>query len=272
VKDQANNLESVTGEKKNRWDVIPGALPFALFGIAMMLGKSSLPIHAAYPELGFFIVVLIGLVIGLAKGFPRWAYSYLGWSMVMSWSWMMMPMYTFQTYRPPVTHNQLIGWWSWTPFILTLGIGLLLARSFRPIRQMLLGIWRDWTLASFMIYTFVAFVVLIYDENHHPYLFLFMTASTIIFSASVWIYMQSIDTRKRALALLSGFVLAFATMYICDATWDWHNGYPRTIKFELEYEIVSSYAVFLVFYGLILLMPVLVGFIRSIVVNKETMT
>ncbi len=260
--------ETSTDGGANHWNALIGALPFALFGVASMIGKSRLPFHMAYPNLVFYVIVLLGLLLGLIKGFPRWAYSYLGWSLVFAWWWTDMGTYGLRIFGFRIDYWT---WQIWVPLLATLGLALLWTRSLHPFRQLVRGIWENWTNLSLMIYTFIAFVVLIYDENHHPYLFLFMTASTIIFSASVWFFLQSVDMRKRAISLFSGFVLAFATSYICDATWDRHNGYPRTIKFEFDYETVSSYAIFLVFYGLILLLPVLVGFIKS-TVNKETMT
>jgi hypothetical protein len=257
-------------KRTNHWDAIVGTLPFALFGIATMIGKSRLPFHAGYSDLAFCAVMLNGLVIGLAKGFPRWAYSYLGWSMVMSWSWTMMPMDTFRNSYSPITHNQLLGWWSWIPFLIAIGIGLLFARSFRPIRQLILGIWQDWTLASFMIYTFVAFVLLIYDENHHLYLFLFMIASTVILSASAWFFLRSIDTREQVASLLAGFVLSFTVMMIGESTWDWRTyyGHPRA-TFVAEYMSALRFGAFLVFYGMILFLPALLGPIRNAINNRR---
>jgi hypothetical protein len=144
-----------------------------------------------------------------------------------------------------------------------IGIALIWTRSLHPLRQLVRGIWRDWTLASFAIYTLFASVLLGYDENRHPYLFLFMIVSTIILSTSVWFFLRSIDTRKRVLSLLSGFVLAFAVSYISDATWDWHAyyGYPKPPA-EPMYMLILRYAAFLVFYGAILFLPALLGLAR----------
>jgi len=268
VTNEKMETEASTDGGASRWGALVGTLPFALFGIASMLSRTQYPFNTAYSYLAFYAVVLLGLLIGMIKGFPHWAFSYLGWSLVFAWWWSNIGTYGLKIFGFQINYW---SWQAWLPFLAAFGLALLWTRSLHPFRQLIRGIWENWTYLSLMIYTFIAFVVLIADENHHPYLFLFMTASTIILSASVWFFMQSVDMRKRAISLFSGFVLAFATSYLCDATWDRHNGYPRTIKFEFEYETVSSYAIFLVFYGLILLLPVLVGFIKS-TVNKETMT
>jgi uncharacterized membrane protein YozB (DUF420 family) len=133
----------------------------------------------------------------------------------------------------------------------------------------MLGIWQDWTLASLMIYTFVAFVLLIYDENHHPYLFLFMTASTIILSAGAWLFLRSGETRKRVASLLAGFVLAFTVLFVCESTWDWHAyyGYPKPPA-GTEYMSAVRFGVFLAIYGVILFLPALAGLTRS-AINKS---
>jgi hypothetical protein len=119
-----------------------------------------------------------------------------------------------------------------------------------------------------MIYTFVAFVLLIYDENHHPYLLLFMGASTIIFSVSAWIYIQSINTRGKVVSLLSGFVLAFLAMLICESAWDWVK-YSSNPSIAAGYRTPLIYGAFVVFYGFILFLPALIGLMKS-TFNKET--
>ena len=109
------NLESIVDEEMDRWDAILGIFPFALFGLVGILDKAHFPYIDLYHFLAFKAIVQLGLLIGFAKGFSRWTYSYLGWSMTMYWWWMGMPMYAISNRYSPITYNQLLDWWSWIP-------------------------------------------------------------------------------------------------------------------------------------------------------------
>ena len=86
------------------------------------------------------------------------------------------------------------------PAYRTIGIALLWTRSFLPLRQLVRGIWQDWTLLSLAMYTFVGWMALIYDENRHPYLFAFMIGSTLAVSAGAWIFLHERQTRRQIIA------------------------------------------------------------------------
>jgi hypothetical protein len=255
-------------EKMPRGELILGTLPFALYGLVSILTKTEFPFWSAY--LSFFIFILLGLLIGVVKGFPRWTYSYLGWSMVMSWYWSMMPIFIQNVYSP-VTHNQLWGWRSWIPLLVTLGIGSLVARSLHPLRQLFRGIWQDWTSLTLMMYTFGAFVHLIYDENHHPYLFAFMIGSTLVLSIGAWIFLQNANTWKRIASILSGFIAASFIDTICYANWDAaaYYGLPKDPPEAWYVSARESVAMF-AFWSVILFWPALVGLVRSITKGGKT--
>ena len=259
--------KSVITGSTSHWDALIGALPFVLFGITSMVGKPIIPFLGIYAGLVFYVSVLLGLLIGLIKGAPRWTYSYLSWSLVFAFWWSNMGTFGLKIFGFRIDHWT---WQIWPPFLAVIFIALFWTRSLHPLRQLVRGIWKDWLLISFTIYTLFASFLLGYDENHHPYLFLFMIASTIILSTSVWFFLRSSDTRKRVLSLLLGFVLAFAVTIICDATWDWHAyyGYPKPPA-EAVYVSVIRYVAFLVFYGGILFLPTLLDVIRRAPATEE---
>ena len=251
----------------SHWDALIGTLPFLLFGIASMIGKLRIPFLGIYAGLVFYAIVLLGLLIGMIKGVPRWTYSYLNWSLVFAFWWSNMGTPGLKIFGLQINHWT---WQIWIPLFATISIAFLWTRSFHPLRQLIRGMWQDWILVSFMIYTLFASFLLGYDENHHPYLYLFMIASTIIFFASVWFFLRSSDTRKRVLSLLLGFILAFAVTCISDVTWDYfaYFGYPKPPA-EAAYILVIRYVAFLVFYGGILFMPSLLGGMRHKSATEE---
>jgi hypothetical protein len=269
------NEKVESGSTVNRgtsyWDALIGTSPFALFGIASMLSRTQYPFNTAYTYPAFYAAVLLGLLIGMIKGFPRWAYSYLGWCMVMAWWWMSMPVFRFNDPTYAMRHNQLISWWSWTPFLITLGIGLLLARSIHPIYNMIQGVWQDWTLLSLAIYAFVAFASLIYDENHHPYLFAFIAATTIAVCLVVWEFMKSDSSWKRVVSLLAGFVIAFVLSNISYATQNYAGYYnlppsPPQAWYTKAFDGIISWTVL---YSGIMYWPALIGLVRHIINNRQ---
>ena len=262
--------KSAANEGASHWDAFNGMLPFVLFGVTCMFTKMDLPIHGGYPYLVFFAIALLGLLIGLVKGFPRWAYSYLGWSMVMSFWWMGMPTDTFKNSYSPITHNQLLGWWSWVPFLITIGIGLLVVRSIHPLRKLITDIWKDWTLLSLGLYTFGSFIFLLFDENHHPYLFAFMLATTLVIAASIWAYMKSTSIAKRVVAILSGYMASYSIVRICDATWDWaaYYGFPSSPPKPWYLELTGMIGM-IVFWSAIMFWPALIGLVRYFINNRQ---
>ena len=266
----------VTNEKTNfqskttRWDALIGTLPFGLFGIASMIGKIRLPFWGIYADLVFYVIVLLGLLIGLIKGVPRWAYSYLGWSLVFAWWWSNMGTVGLKIFGFQINYWT---WQIWLPFLLTVGIALLWTRSLHPLRQLVRCIWQDWTYLSLMIYTFVAFVSLIYDENHHPYLLIFMAASTLVICMTVWVFLQSASSCKRVIALIAGFVVTLILSNISYlnnmsyVTQDYapYYGLPP----QPWYTALNGVIGWTILYSGIIFWPALIGLVRHIINNRQ---
>lgn len=258
-------VESTVGAEMKRRDAILGTLPFALFGLLCILTKIELPIHVGYLYLVFSASSVLGLMVGLAKGFPRWAYSYLGWSILMSWWWMMMQVDSL------ITQNQRLGFWAWIPLLAAVGLGALFARSLHPLRQLVRGIWGDWTYLSLMIYAFAAFALLIYDENHHPYLPAFMTASTLAICLAVWGFLQSDSNWKRVVSMLAGFVTALVLNNIAYATWDYaaYYGLPPSPPQPWYTAAFAGIIGWTLFWLGIMFWPALIGLVRRVVNGRS---
>lgn len=259
--------KDIISEGTNHWDALIGTLPFILFGIASMIGKIRLPFWGIYADLVFYVIVLLGLLIGLIKGVPRWTYSYLGWSLVFTWWWSNMGTVGLKIFGFQINYWT---WQIWPPFLLTIGIALLCKRSFHPLRQLVRGIWQDWTLLSFAMYTFIGWMALIYDENHHPYLFAFMSASTFAISAGAWFFLYQLKTRNRIAALISGFMAVAIIGAICESTWDWRAYYGLPPQPPVAWYI-SALKILVVgtFWVMILFWPALVGLARRAFNNRQ---
>jgi hypothetical protein len=114
------------------------------------------------------------------------------------------------------------------------------------------------------MYTFVGFAMLLYDENHSPYLIVFMTVSTLTISASVWAFMRRSKASSRFIALLTGFVVALTIDRICGTTWDFaaYYGLPATPPAPW-YDSIFEIMVLTVIWSGIVIWPALIGLVRS---------
>ena len=202
-----------------RWQAFWGILPFLAFGISSMIDKMDhifLP-HRQYAEMATYGLALVGLLIGWIRGFPLWSYSYLGWSLLLAWSNTNISIY-----------GVYWGYQVWIPFGITVLTALLWTRSFAPLKKLLQDSWNDWTRLSLAMFTFGGFVWLTYDENHHPYLILFILASTLAIASSIWFFLRSSSTQGRILSIIAGFIIGMIISNVSYATWDMYAYYGLT--------------------------------------------
>jgi hypothetical protein len=208
---------------------IPGALaavfPFLAFGAASLVSKLNLvnpgpPLIPFWqtlvlsPYLVFNWIILGGLGVGIFKGFPRWTYSYLLWALLFGWWWTNMSSFGYHW------HYHI-----WLPFSAAIAVPLLLKRSLQPLKALGRGFWRDWTLLALGLYIFYCSVYLIADENHHPYLLLFISFSTLVTCLGAWGYFRQVRPLRRVLALLGGLLGVIVLGIISESTWDYRAYY-----------------------------------------------
>ena len=237
-------------EGTGRGEALLAVLPYVLFGIISIISKLD-PDLGVLPYAAFDLFALIGLTIGGIKGYPRWSYCYLGWAGMLSLLWNMAPL------------NPLSGF---IPFSLAIGIPLLWWRSLAPLRELFRGIWKDWTRLSLALFSFAGYVLIIYDENHHPWLFAFMLASIAAISAAVWIFIRNQNAWGRVLALVAGFVATWLIGTISDSTWDVnaYYGIPPGPPEPLTSKILGTLAIIPVWL-MILFWPVLIGLVHQVI-------
>jgi hypothetical protein len=201
------------------------ALPFLAFGIASLVSKLeffhtypvSLPLWQILlidPYLVFNWLMLVGLGVGILAGFPRWAYSFLGWTILFAWWWSDMGFY-----------GHSMDWKIWLPLLAVFVIALLVRRSWQPLRALLAGLWMDWTLLSLSLYILCGWTFMLSDENHNPYLLVFIAATTLALSLGAWGYFRSTSPLRGVLALVGGFFLTILLAVINNATWDYRAYY-----------------------------------------------
>ena len=68
-------------------------------------------------------------------------------------------------------------------------------------------------------------VFMLYDEDHHPYLLVFIAATTLAISLGAWGYFSTASPMRRVLALGGGLFLAAVLGGISNTTWDYRTYY-----------------------------------------------
>ncbi len=233
-------------------------LPFLLYGLAAMLQQAWHPAVSAFPPvwelylkipyLWFASACLIGLFIGLLSGFPRWAQAYLGWTLYFCGWWSNMSTYTHR--------------WDAKVWLGPLGVlllAVLVRRSLRPLRKMLSSLWQDWTLPSFALFIFYCGVSILFDENHHPLLLLFMAAVMLAGAAGAWAYYRLRFAFPRVFTLGAALVAMALLQIWCYGSWDYRAYYnlPPGPKFDLGTLWITLVVV------VVMLVPALAAWLRA---------
>lgn len=203
-------------------EALAGMVPFLAFGLTTVLYDVLLHLYPVWfwEFAACYAVLLIGLGVGWGKGFPRWSYPYGGLALVLTWSWMGIPAENLWAHNIWILkrYNQLLGWRAWIPFLLMGVIALLLTRSVRPLRQLLTGVWHDWTRLPFGLYGVMPMLVWInFDEVSATYAVPYEVASTLVLAAGALAYVRSARTSQGALALLTSMTLSWAVATMAPA-------------------------------------------------------
>jgi hypothetical protein len=240
-----------------RWQALIGTLPFLCFGFISMIGKIDQFNNTSvlFIYLAFYLLVLSGLLIGWTREFPLWSYGYLGWSLLFALWWLSMRI-----------NGIFLGPYTWLIFWVVVLIAIIWTRSFSPIKRFFFDIWHDWTRLTLAMYTFIAFVFLIYDENHHPYLFIFMSASALVISAGAWFFLRSPRLLGRVASILGGLFTGYVLSTICDRTWDAASYYnipegPAAPWFMTAFRTIMMLSFFIA----VLLWPVIISLYQRMI-------
>ncbi|MFL7892937.1 MAG: hypothetical protein ACK2UM_16340 [Anaerolineales bacterium] len=235
-----------------RWQALIGVVPFFAFGLVVMIGKmdqfSQVP--ADLIDMIFYLLVLSGFLVGWIRGFPLWSYGYLGWALLAAWL---------------NTNSMIFGFKQghsiWIPFGVVILIALVWTRTFDPVKILMRDIWNDWTRLTFVMYCLAAFMCLIYDENHHPYLLLLIGATILIVTAGAWFFLRSSNILGRILSVVVSCFAASIPMAISYLTWDWraYFGLPTA---ETWYDNLGMAPMGYLFLLMILFWPALIGLIQ----------
>jgi hypothetical protein len=241
-----------------RWQAFLGMLPFLAYGLASMLSEMDnlFDLRTYYAFIAFYLLALVGWLIGWVRGFPLCSYGYFGWSLVFAWWWTGMR-----------THGFDWGYLIWIPFGIMILIALVWTRSLKPLKNFFGAIWQDWSRLMLAMFALETWVMMIFDENRHPYLLAFIMASSLFASGGVWFYLRSSTLRGRIFSFLGSFIGTTIVSNIAWATWDWHAyyGFPQP---EHWYQDWGISVIGVIFWFVILFWPALIGLVRRMIIRR----
>jgi hypothetical protein len=207
-------LESYMGDEHLTWiGLLAGLWPLIFLGPIMAV-TPYLPRDASR-LLNFetplwmatvFASLLIGILAGWRKGFPRWVYPYL---VILFFALVIPPMGRLGTLLGPDRFNK------WVPTVILpfsfIGFGaaaLFVASRIPPLRKIYHDVRTDWTRLSFGFLAYPAWAMGFYGGDHLPTFgpAVWLPAVVLVLGAAVYLICRSRWTR--ILALLAALLLA----------------------------------------------------------------
>jgi hypothetical protein len=255
-------------------ETVAGMIPFLLHPIVFVFGSAMAALVKDWnPSEPVLLTVSSALaliyagafmtVLGMSwvKGFPRWCYPY--WALGLAFSALLVGAATpgLRIFGHTFGRNELWGWRAWIPLLVVAAVVLLLSRSVRPLRQLVTGVWHDWTRLSFGFYGLLPLALMIvFDEVHgeEPY----VAVLGVILAVGALAYMRSARTWQRALALWGGLTLTWALSTVYLAIY-WHGRQEFWMKVPGNgYETARGMLIALGILVALMLAPALLGLLR----------
>lgn len=195
------------------------ALAVFLIPAGIILLSAVTRIHAGelIPRL-MLVCLLLGLVAGLIKHFPRWSLPYLGLifsAIVFAYlfQWKAERIATAMASRFVLQPNNelgrlfLTGFWQgvvWLSLFALVGLLILILRLIPRCRPWVYRLREDWTQLSYLLYGSAILAVTLTFEEYSAEKTPFILAALICMAAGAWSYLHSSRPQQGFLALLVG--------------------------------------------------------------------
>lgn len=201
--------------------VLYGGLNFLIYNHMTQVSLSRILIIGNFAFMAAVeLIVGIGLVVGWARGFPRWSYAYLG----------MMCHFSFFLSSFTVD-NRPYRLYAWAPVAIAALVALVVTRSLRPLARFFQGIWQDWSLLSLTLYAFAIPILSIIDfDGRYGWRELGgLLVLTVIISGGVIGYMRLHTSLARVAALDTAVIMIFIWGWTVN-NWDFPSANPRDLR------------------------------------------
>jgi hypothetical protein len=192
-------------------------IPFGLFGLSWALSNSGWAIPH-FIETFFLIASILSMFallgVGWVKEFPRWSFPAVGFCLLVSLYFMMVCI--------PNISDELLGFWAWTPLLVTVIICLMFKPKLEPLKKFFQKIKEEPGLILFALYGFAPFFLfLLCDEIQSVSVLPVILLSTVILAAGIYFFLKSEKKKIRLFSiLLSGALATVLTFGFCYWFWE----------------------------------------------------
>jgi hypothetical protein len=208
-------LGSSLGEERLSWiGLLAGVWPFIFLGPIMAVapylpGKTSqlLTYEAPLWLATVFLSLLIGIIAGWRKGFPRWVYPYL----VILFAVIVVPLMGRLSlllgpdrFSPWVGAAILLG-----SFLGLVAAALFLVSRIPPVRKIFRDVRNDWTRVSFGMFAYLAFATGFYGGDHLPPFGPAVWLPAVVVVLGALAHLISRSRWARSLALIAALLISF---------------------------------------------------------------
>ncbi len=237
-------------------------LGLAFFAVPILghLEKLLFGYNTITNQIGHFLLltviagVIVMIIMGITKGFPRWTLPYFSSSIIgVVMLTVVFPIwglfaddirrlvkYHTKTLAARIQYSALLGGFFWLVAFIVLALIIVLLMIWPRTRALAQRIRKDWTLASFMIYSALVFnLELIFQE--YAYDEAWKISCLVFLFLGAWVYFKIADQRKRILSLFAGaalvyWIAAVGKWYLVPLqTWGAFHGYQYEIYRRFEF-------------------------------------
>jgi hypothetical protein len=198
--------------------VVLGLLPLVVLGLGttareLPTAPGQAGVLFAISFMGTYPVVLMGLLWGWLKGFPRWVYPYLAYGIAFA-------VYLSHAATPgltilnvPMWDRDLWGWRAFVPLGIVTVLALLLSKPpWGPVQRMFRDIWSDWTLLAYGVYGLLPLIIpILQDETGRSCRFPVTAVAAIIMLVGAAACLRMAESRLRTAVMLAGAFLSILT-------------------------------------------------------------
>ena len=206
-------------EGRSSWlETAAGVVLFLVWCTSLVGNNLPIEIEWGYPlrEWTLWALILLpasGFLVGSAWDFPRWTYPYVMTGVLFSWYLSNASTPGFTLLGIPMFGRELWGWRAWIPFLLAGLTGLLIRRSWMPLRTFWGNAGRDWSVITYGLFGCLPmFAAMMFDEVELSYMLAYILPITVLLVATAVVYLRAGHAALRQVVLAAGSVV---TLVLC---------------------------------------------------------
>jgi hypothetical protein len=160
--------------------------------------------------MGPYPIILIAVLWGWLKGFPRWVYPYLVYAFGFALYLSFVATPGFSIFNISMWDREMWAWRAFIPLGFIVAAALLLSRpTWGPVEKMVKDIWNDWTLIAYGLYGLLPLIIpIVQDETGRSYRFPATAIAAFMMVIGAALSLGMAKSRLRTAVMLAGAFLS----------------------------------------------------------------